>query len=288
MRPSTVLAAVSTLLLTVPTAKAQDTCATGFNAAVGILNPVKEAPFTATVKATFDQKLADGNSIHGVVHYQMARDASGRTVSQSPLNCYLGDDGRAHQAFQFTVNDRSTNTMENWMVSDNNAKVANIMHPPQAVRPSEAELAAMRANAKSRPRPAQANPWQIESLGIREFHGVAANGTRRTLTIPAGQEGNALAVVTVNESWTSPKLGISMMEIRDDPRRGRTVAEVEEFHEGDPDPSLFSPPRTTSSKNNPPRHPQPSSAPPPHPNNGTRLSHCHPKVPNPHCAFTRV
>ena len=256
MRPSTVLAAVSALLLTLQIAKAQDICATGINALTGVPSPLKGAPFTATVKATFDQKLADGNSIRGIVHYQIARDASGRTMTQSPLNCYIGDDGRAHQAFQVVVNDRSANTMENWFVSDTNPKVATIMHTPQVARPSEAELAAMRANAKSHPRQAQVNQWQTENLGIRELHGVAANGTRRTLTIPAGQEGNALPLVTVTESWNSSKLGISMMEMRDDPRRGHTVVEIEELQKGDPDPSLFSPPKDYIIKDQP--APQPT------------------------------
>jgi hypothetical protein len=32
------------------------------------------------------------------------------------------------------------------------------------------------------------------------------------------------------------------MSIRDDPRQGRTTAEIEELHQGDPDPAIFSPP----------------------------------------------
>ena len=32
-----------------------------------------KGPFTAVIKETFDQKLADGNSIHGTVRYRIAR-----------------------------------------------------------------------------------------------------------------------------------------------------------------------------------------------------------------------
>jgi hypothetical protein len=231
MRISTVLATVSTLLLTLPIAKAQSPCVSGFTASVAPAQK-RGSPFTATVKLTLDQKLADGNAIHGEVHYQIARDASGKTMSEMPMNCVQGDDGHMHQLFQVTV--RFENTMENWTIGDDRMqKTANIVHFPDPVRPSEAELAAMRANAQSHP--ARTNEWQTEKLGTREFAGILANGTRRTQTIPAGEQGNALPLVTVNESWIASQLNLNMMAIFDDPRRGRTTAEIVEFHLGDPD-----------------------------------------------------
>ena len=212
MRTSTVLAAVSTFLLTLPIAKAQGPCVTGVTTSLSSPGPKKGTPFTATVKLTLDQKLGDGNAIHGEVHYQIARDASGKTTSELPTSCTPCED-----------------------------RTANIIHFPEPVRPSEAELAAMRANAHSHP--ARTNEWQTENLGSREFAGIVANGTRRTLTIPAGEQGNALPLVTVNESWTSSQLNLDVMAIFDDPRRGRTTVEIIELHRGDPDPSLFSPPK---------------------------------------------
>ena len=240
MRISTVLAAVSTLLLTVPIAKAQTSCVTGWTTSFGGPGLKKGAPFTATVKLTLDQKLADGNAIHGEVHYQIARDASGKTMNEMPMNCTAGEDGQMHQAFQVTV--RFGNTMENWTVGDDRMqKIANIVHFPEPVKPSEAEIEAMRANARSHP--ARTNEWQTEKLGTREFVGIIASGTRRTQTIPAGEQGNALPLVIFNESWTASQLNVNVMAIFDDPRRGRTTAEITELHQGDPDPVLFSPPK---------------------------------------------
>lgn len=252
MRTSTVLAAVSTLLLSLPIARAQSPCLTGWILGFGSPGLKKGAPFTATVKLTLDQKLADGNAIHGEVRYQMARDASGKTMSELPMNCTLGEDGQMHQAFQVTV--RFGNTMENWTVGDDRTqKIANIVHFPEPVKPSEAEIEAMRANARSHP--ARTNEWQTEKLGTREFAGIIASGTRRTQTIPAGEQGNALRLVTVNESWTSSQFNLNMMAIFDDPRRGRTTAEIVELHQGDPDPSLFSPPKDYIVKEQPAQPP---------------------------------
>jgi len=241
MRTAALLA--TALLLTSPLAKAQDSesCLTG--ASIIITNPGAQpkVPFTATVKETFDQKLADGNAIHGTVRYRIARDAAGRTMAEMPTSCYTGEDGHRHQAYQVTVFDRSTNTNESWQLSGGSqAKIATIFHfsPPQP--PSPAELTAMRAGAQSR-QPATSQ-LQTDKLGTREFQGLLTTGTRRTQTIPAGEEGNALPLVLVNESWISRDLNVTMMSIRDDPRRGRTTAEIEDLRQGDPDPAIFSHP----------------------------------------------
>ena len=248
MRTSTVLATVSTLLLSLPIAKAQTSCVNGWTSGFGSPGLKKGAPFTATVKLTLDQKLADGNAIHGEVHYQIARDASGKTMNEMPMNCTLGEDGQMHQAFQVTV--RFGNTMENWTVGDDRMqKIANIVHFPEPVKPSEAEIEAMRANARTHP--ARTNEWQTERLGTREIAGIIASGTRRTQTIPTGEQGNALPLVTVNESWFSSQLNLNVMAIFDDPRRGRTTAEIVELHQGDPDPSVFSPPKDYTVKEQP-------------------------------------
>ena len=37
-------------------------------------------------------------------------------------------------------------------------------------------------------------------------------------------------------------MGLVLMAINDDPRRGRTTTEYEELNRGEPDPSLFTPP----------------------------------------------
>jgi hypothetical protein len=239
MRTATLLAAA--LLLTSPLAKAQtaESCLSG----VSILitpGPQMKVPFTAVIKETFDQKLADGNAIHGTVRYRIARDAAGRTMSEIPALCYTGEDGHRHQAFSVNVNDRSANTNEFWVLSGSQLKIATISHMPTPQPPSPAEIAAMKATVHVQQ--AAMSEWQTEKLGIREFQGLSATGTRRTQTIPAGEEGNALPLITIDESWSSRSLNVTLMAIRDDPRRGRTTAEIEELHQGDPDPAIFSPP----------------------------------------------
>lgn len=239
---SAVLAAVSAFLLNSPHAQAQDTtpCVTG-SGTIFMIGPTSKAgtPFSAVVKSTFDQKLADGNSIHIVSRYRIARDASGKTLNETPGTCFIAEDGQHYESSFVTVYDPKARATERWEINGTNRTAIITKITP----PSQAELAAVRANA-ARPRQSPtASKLQTENLGTESFQGVLAEGTRTTQTIPAGEQGNALPLAIINERWVSHgELGLTMMAVRDDPRRGRTVAEIEELNQGDPPPSMFMPP----------------------------------------------
>jgi hypothetical protein len=133
--------------------------------------------------------------------------------------------------------------MEHWAMDGITPGIANISHLPTPTKPSPEEVALMKASSRARHAATQANQWRTEKLGTRTFQDVSAEGTRRTLTTPAGEEGNALQLEVINETWFSRELGVTMMSINDDPRRGRTNAEVDELHQGEPDPAMFAPPK---------------------------------------------
>src|SRR5205823_9748432 len=201
-------------------------CLSGASFLIPNPGPQMKGPFTAVIKETFDQKLADGNAIHGTVRYRIARDSAGRTMAEMPTSCYTGEDGYRHQSYHVTVYDRSTNTNETWELSGGQSRIATIFHMPTPHFPTEAEIAAMKANANTHARQTATPEWQTEKLGTRELQGMSATGTRRTQTIPPGEEGNALPLIMVNESWIARDLNVTVMSIRDDPRRGRTTAEI--------------------------------------------------------------
>src|SRR5271154_2534034 len=164
MRTSLLIAA---LLLT-PLAKAQNNepCLTGLSILITQASLQSKVPFTATVKETFDQKLADGNAIHGTLHYRIARDAAGRSMAEIPSGCFTTEDGHRRQTFQVTIFDHSANTNEFWQVSgDNHPKIATIVHFTAPQPPSQAELAAMRARSPTRP--PTLPQLQTEKLGTR-------------------------------------------------------------------------------------------------------------------------
>jgi hypothetical protein len=78
-----------------------------------------------------------------------------------------------------------------------------------------------------------------ESLGAQSIEGVMAEGTRVTLTIPAGKIGNERPIVTVNERWYSQELQTVVLTKNSDPRMGETTYRLTNINRSEPDPSLF-------------------------------------------------
>lgn len=76
-------------------------------------------------------------------------------------------------------------------------------------------------------------------LGLQTIHGLACNGTRVTLTIPAHAVGNDRDIHVVNERWYSDDLKVLVKSSNDDPRFGASTYELKEVTRAEPDPNLF-------------------------------------------------
>jgi len=79
----------------------------------------------------------------------------------------------------------------------------------------------------------------VENLGTQTMEGVSAEGTRTTVTIPAGQIGNEQPIITVTERWYSPELQVTVMNKRTDPRTGTTTYKLMNISRSEPSPALF-------------------------------------------------
>src|SRR5450631_4541398 len=100
--------------------------------------PKVGAPYSATVKTTHEQKLADGTSIYSTVTNHQARDAAGRTWEARSLGCQAGPDGERHPVMQEMEYDPGTRTTISWRVDDP-AKVLRSIPTPSAGLPSPKE-----------------------------------------------------------------------------------------------------------------------------------------------------
>ncbi|MGZ8842696.1 MAG: hypothetical protein ACXW18_03480 [Pyrinomonadaceae bacterium] len=89
-----------------------------------------------------------------------------------------------------------------------------------------------------------------EDLGTQTVEGVAATGTRITITIPAGQVGNERPIEIVDERWFSKDLQTVVMTRHADPRSGETVYRLTNINRGEPDRSLFEVPGDYQMKEN--------------------------------------
>jgi hypothetical protein len=211
------------------------------------LNGVANKPYSATVKTTVVQKLADGTTITRVSTNKEARDSEGRTMHQNSLNVPNG----APAMVSTSVFDPVSRTMTHWM---SQSKQATVLHmadpkspatnlPAQKTVPAGGQSSNGPADGQSPSatvaRAARIRDRQREALGGKTIAGVYAEGTRITMTTPEGAEGNDRPMTTVNETWRSPELDIVVLSVNDDPRTGTRTSEVTELDRSEPDPSVF-------------------------------------------------
>lgn len=90
-----------------------------------------------------------------------------------------------------------------------------------------------------------------EQLGKQTVEGVEAEGTRTTVTIPAGEIGNERPIVIVSERWYSPELQLVVMTRHSDPRFGETTYKLTNVNRAEPAKSLFEVPSDYTIKEGP-------------------------------------
>ena len=80
---------------------------------------------------------------------------------------------------------------------------------------------------------------RTESLGKQSIEGVEAEGTRKTIEIPAGEIGNERPIEIVFERWYSPELQVVVMTNHSDPRFGETTYRLTNISRTEPAHELF-------------------------------------------------
>lgn len=225
-------------------AKAQSSepaCSVGFNGVAGLGNWGRGAYYT-TAKTTFEQLLPDGGKVSGFIRTHMAHDSAGRVRSETGQGCVRDENGEPRAQIGVNIFDPTTKTTMSWFVGNMGMPdVVRLVHATAKPRSQTPEELAAQRKLSQRWQPPKSE-YKTEDLGTKTIAGIEAHGSRTTRTIPPGEEGNELQLVTTSETWRSEKLGFTMLSINDDPRRGKTTYEIEELVQGEPDPSVFAPP----------------------------------------------
>lgn len=194
---------------------------------------VKNAPFSADVATETSMVLHDGNPIRQTSAFRLYRDSEGRTRREQSLNNVSGLAS-------------NTNLPPVVFISDPVAGVNYALSPSARTATKSAGgrgYGVPQGNHGGRMRGAAAGAAgrnaKTESLGSKAIEGVTAEGTRTTITIPAGQMGNELPMQTVIESWYSRDLQAVVLSKRSDPRSGETVTRYTNISRAEPPHSLF-------------------------------------------------
>ncbi len=241
-----VLASLATgsLFAIAPQASAQVVSSSTLSVGAGQMEGAPKQPYTATWTEKTVQTLANGTTISRESTTKFARDASGRTYSETHHMLPAGADGQQREMVNYHIFDTAARTTTMW---NSNTREATVTHRPESMtipaRPGQTTVPAIGAPASTiqaeTPAHRQNPEVQREDLGTKNIVGVNAKGTRVTRVIPAGREGNDQPITTTSETWRSTEYGIILMSVNEDPRYGTTTHEVTEFTPGEPDAALF-------------------------------------------------
>ncbi|MGH9834366.1 MAG: hypothetical protein ACREBD_18480 [Blastocatellia bacterium] len=238
---------------------------------------VKGAPYSATATTETIQTLSDGNQIIRKNESKFYRDGEGRTRIEQTLqtigkwtaggeaqqSIFIFDpvagvsyslDPRTRTAHKivtaqkkpaavawsegFMVNGKPITQAEfEALMEKKRRALEELLERPRKVAPDDPELKKKLETLQTGK--TGAGQRKTESLGTQTIEGVAAEGTRSTLTIPAGEIGNTLPLEIVDETWYSPELQITVMTKHRDPRSGENTYRLSNINRSEPDRSLF-------------------------------------------------
>jgi hypothetical protein len=219
------------------------------------------APYSAQAVTESTQTLGDGNRIVRKSTSTLYRDSEGRTRREQSFRAIgpLAADGQPGQTI--FISDPVTGVDYSL---DTRTRTAHKMMPmrfkfemktpPPGERPDmiwekkidriQVEKAEIDQKMASR---GVVMEWhgapdtnaKKESLGKQLIEGVEAEGSRVTVTIPAGEIGNERPIEIVSERWFSPELKTVVMTRHSDPRFGETTYKLTNISRTEPDHSLF-------------------------------------------------
>lgn len=187
---------------------------------------VKHAPYSAETLTEYTRTLGNGTKMTQRTTGMVYRDEEGRTrreLSASTAGPFASAGDTRHLIF---INDPVAGKSATIMPDSGTALTKAL--PANNVEPPESEASA-KDDANSR----------TESLGKELIDGFMAEGTRTTISIPAGTIGNNQPLEIVHERWYSPELQTILRSRHSDPRWGETIYELRNIDRSPPDGSLF-------------------------------------------------
>jgi hypothetical protein len=216
---------------------------------------VKDSPFSADALTESVQTLGDGNRMVRKSAARIFRDAAGRTRREHTLDRRGGQTPDGEEPRLIVINDPVAQV--NYVVETARKTVRRMETPPGLMEARQRAMgatgedsfgvlmptsAAYRRAAQGDDAPAPPQPKR-EKLGSQLIEGVQAEGTRTTLTIPAGEFDNEQAMEITHEQWYSPELQMVVLMKHNDPRFGETTFRLTNVTRGELDHSLFEPPQ---------------------------------------------
>lgn len=213
--------------------------------------PVKGAPYSAEAVNETIQTLADGNRIVQRSSAMQYRDSEGRERREetSAMGVIFITDPVAGTRYTLHPDSQTAEKGPVTTVFHTGAipgvpGVSGGRGGPETVSVVTAGGAAapqgfFYVNSGSITKFSSPSDSKTEDLGKMYIEGVQVQGTRTTITIPAGDIGNERPINIVDEQWYSPDLQMTIMTKHSDPRTGETTFALKNINRSSPPPTLF-------------------------------------------------
>ena len=216
-------------------------------------NVVKGSPFSADSVTEHVQRLGDGNRLVRKSTARLFRDAAGRTRREHALTrggTVLAADGQEPRLI--VVNDPVGQV--NYTVDTARGTIRRMLVPPGLAEAraralgTESSFGVLMPTSTARRRMAEGEQAAAppapkkERLEAQLVEGLMAEGTRLTVTIPAGEFDNEQPMEITHEQWYSPELRMVVLLKHNDPRFGETLFRLTNITREEPAPELFAEP----------------------------------------------
>jgi hypothetical protein len=214
-------------------------------------------PFTAEAVVETDQTLADGSHVTGRQSLTAARDSQGRTYreeipgtpasgSSAPkavyisdpvakVNYLLGPDHVAHKTPMLSLAAQASAAT----VSTNGASARLSLQTFAAGYGGGRGPVQIGAQSAQPAQQLAPGATDTKQLGSQVITGFIADGTRTTLTIPAGQVGNQNPLAIVLERWYSQDIEATVLAKQSDPRVGASSYQLVSVQQIEPPATMF-------------------------------------------------
>lgn len=211
---------------------------------------VKDAAFSADSVTEHIQTLADGNRFTRKSIAHIYRDAAGRTrrehemtrrgsisaSGEAPRLLVINDPvGRVNYVIETQAGTARKRQLPPPQVMEAFSKARGDNAPFSVLMPTSAAHRRMNEPEGAQPptRPVK------EKLPAQVIEGVLAEGTRTTVTIPAGEFDNEQPLIISHEEWYAPELHMIVLMKHNDPRFGETTFRLTNINRSEPAAELF-------------------------------------------------
>jgi hypothetical protein len=211
---------------------------------------VKDAAFSAESVTEHVQTLADGNRFTRKSVAHIYRDAAGRTRREHEMTRRGSISASGETPRLLVINDPVGRV--NYVIETQTGTARKTQLPPPQVmeafsraRGDNAPFSVLMPTSAAHRRMSESDDAQPPAKPVKEklpaqvIEGVLAEGTRTTLTIPAGEFDNEQPLTISHEEWYAPELHMIVLMKHNDPRFGETLFRLTNINRSEPAAELF-------------------------------------------------